>query len=196
LPPDFLKRYSLELAKGQLEVEIQKATLHSKNSTLVVAEHTTVKILGRRLQQQSSKAFGRKRVLALTISTTDSNSTKTAAELHPFLFAKDRVSVVTQFEDCSAGKLQLQPLFGGVIDVQLSGKKGDYEDVLEAVYESMDILEDQLGVENIEDFVDHMLFCLPPGIAQFTASAVTNHYRSVYNDINCARLSVVMHEIG
>jgi hypothetical protein len=198
LPPDFLKRYSLELAKGQLEVEIQKATLHSKNSTLVVSEDTTIKILGRRLQlqQQSFKAVGRKQVLALSISTADSKSTKTAAELHPFLFAKDRVSVVTQFEECSAGKLQLQPIFGGVIDVQLTGKSGDYEGVLEAVHESMDILEEQLGVDNIEDFVDHLLFCLPPGMAQFTASAVTNHYRSVYNDSNCARLSIVMHEIG
>jgi hypothetical protein len=72
-------------------------------------------------------------VLASTISTQDSQSTYTAKALYPYLFGNDCVSVVTQMEACSAGKLLLEPIFGGVVDIALDGTKEDYPGVLDAV---------------------------------------------------------------
>jgi hypothetical protein len=164
---------------------------------LVIAPNSSIRILSIRRQLREA-AVGRRRVLALAISTRDSQSTYTAEALFPYLFGKDRVSVVTQMEACSAGKLLLEPIFGGVVDIALDGSMEDYPGVLDAVQESLNVLQEQLQIDSITNIgdVDHMLFCMPPGMVNFAGSATTNHYRSIYNDVNCARLSVLLHEIG
>ena len=197
LPESFFQQYLAELQQGSFEVEIEKAELHQENKTLQVKSGSNIGVLGhRRLQNSMERAIGRKRMLALTISTADSNATRSAEELYPFLFSDDEGSVASQMTACSAGKFELQPIFGGTIDIKISGKNEDYKGSLPAVHEAMTMLRDQLGIPNPAIYIDHLLFCLPPGLTKFAASAVTNHYRSIYNGANCARLSIVMHEIG
>jgi hypothetical protein len=193
-PIPFLEEHANELTLGHVEVEFE-ATLLLHNNTLVLAPNTSIRLCAhRQLQPQTDKAVGRRRVLVVSMSTPTARSTYAAAELYPFVFGRDQPSLVTQFEACSGGMLLLEPIFGGVVDVLLS--KNDYANELSAANEALQIMETTFEVARLARMVDHILFCLPPGMVEFTASASGNHYRSMYNNRHCARLSVLMHEIG
>jgi hypothetical protein len=108
----------------------------------VSAPDSSIRILLNRRKLREA-AVDRRRVLVLAISTRDSRSTNTAEALSPYLFGKDRVSLVTQMQACSAGNLLLEPIFGGVVDIALDGTMEDYPGVLDSVQESLKVLQEK-----------------------------------------------------
>jgi hypothetical protein len=200
LPADFVTRNFQMLAMGNLVIRLN-ATLDGDTRILQVAQSDEEIVVvqeesQRRLDQKLVAAIGRRRVLALSLSTSDSRPRFNASTLYPFLFSGELPSMMKQFESCSAGQLQFEPIFGGTMDIALPKSMRHYQNkALVAVDEALDFVTNLLG-EDIIPMVDHVLFCFPPGILSVTAAAVTNHFRSVYNDVSCARLSVVMHELG
>jgi Gametolysin peptidase M11 len=76
-----------------------------------------------------------------------------------------------------------------------AGRTSDYTP-RDAAFAALDIYQENVGITNLEEEVDHLMFCLPPGIPRFVASAVNSNPRSIYDDLNCARISVVMHELA
>ena len=62
----------------------------------------------------------------------DAESTYAVKDLHPYLFANNSEeddgipSLASQFEKCSAAKLLLEPVFGGVAHIQLNRSLDDY----------------------------------------------------------------------
>ena len=139
-------------------------------------------------------------VLTLRVSTTDSAVGFSRTELHNLLFGEERGSVKTQMGNCSAGKLILEPPpaannTDGVLDVHLPISVGsvDRDEVIEmALNKARDILE----LSNIAHAADFIRICLPPGTGNWVAVAAMNHWKSVYNDMQCGYLSVTMHELG
>jgi hypothetical protein len=198
-PKAFLKTHHQNIEQNNLIVRISEAKIFTGNNTVTLTEHSGIVIKNRRDLQigrnsKSSKVTNRK-VLALTISTTDSTNRFTPDTLYPYLFGDDKISMQSQFQACSAGQFMISPVFGGVVDILLSGPLSTYTP-RDATFAAMDIFEKQYGITNLPDLVDSIMFCLPPGMASFAASAVTSHYRTIFNDENCARLSVVMHELA
>lgn len=199
LSQDFYTQYWEEITKGDMVVRISNVHMYSNNDTISLTNSSSVTITSRRLNStrkmiDDSSTVKTWKVLAFVISATDVQNSYTSETLYPYLFGQG-VTMQRQYESCSGENLILEPHFGGAVDVQLSGSIDTYNP-RSAVFEAMDVFEEQMNIANIEDMVDSIMFCLPPGIANFAASAVTNHYRSIYDDANCASISIAMHEIA
>ena len=198
LPKGFLKTQFQNIEQNNLIVRISDAKIFTGNNTVTLTEQSKIVIQSRRdlqIGRSSKSSVTNRKVLALTVSTIDSPNRYTSDTLYPYLFGNDKISMQSQFEACSAGQFSVSPVFGGVVDIVLSGPLSTYNP-REAAFAAMDIFEQKHGITNLPDLVDSIMFCLPPGLASFAASAVTSHYRTIFNDENCARLSVVMHELS
>ena len=146
-------------------------------------------------------SIGVRQVTMVRISTSDATPKPTGEELQEILFGTSRklLSVQAQIQACSAGQLILEPSpsLGGVVEVQLDQSLdhfgNDASRLIARASQQVGIHEIQ---ESLDHYLDHILYCLPPGTGNWVASAVTNHYRSSYNNEHCAHLSVILHELG
>lgn len=197
LTPQFLDEHGDEIGRGELEAVMSNVVLFPRNNTLAVTEDSIFTFQRRRSLQfeDVAKRTGTRKVLAFTISTSDVRNTFRDYELRPYLFGTDRITMESQFAACSGGQLSMEPLRDGVKDIDLPGRASDYTP-RDAAFAAIGMYEQELGIDNLEDEADHLMFCLPPGMAQFVASAVNNNPRSIYDDLNCARMSVFMHELA
>jgi hypothetical protein len=201
VPQDFYSQHWEEIEKGELVIGISNVRLYSNNDTISFTDSSRVNVTSRRttsirkmISNGDDDTIKTWTILAFVISASDVRNSDTAETIYPYLFGEG-VTLQTQYESCSGERLLVEPSFGGVVDIQLSATADSYNP-RSAAFEAMDIFEEQMKIDNIEDMVDSIMFCLPPGIANFAASAVTNNYRSIYGDKNCARISISMHEIA
>lgn len=115
----------------------------------------------------------------------------------------DAVSLKSQTQACSYGKLKIEPFTGktpsnrqisnGIVDVQMdfdmaSGTSGKDQKAMQAA-------KAQLGDLNDPRF-DLLIFCFPPGSDDFVAYAFPNSKYSFYNDKWCGYSGPLMHEVG
>ena len=114
---------------------------------------------------------------------------------------EDNVSLSSQTDACSYGKLKIEPFKGntpsgkqidnGVVNVKMNYDSNDGSALDQA---AMRAATDQLGDLN-DPMFDLVMFCFPPG-SPFVAFAYPNSKYSFYNDQWCGYVSAQMHEIG
>jgi hypothetical protein len=155
-----------------------------------------------KMRELANAVEGTRTILVLRVSVQDAAPDFTAAEFGERIFGYTGLTVQSQYEQCSAGKLSFQPApFGnnGVLDVQIESVISDMTSRTElsnvAIETAANIL-DLSADQHISSLVNHVMICLPPGTGSWVASAATNHWRSLYNNKFCGILSASMHEIG
>lgn len=140
----------------------------------------------------------------LVIRLTDRNNispTLSTSNLKNDIF-DDSVSLKSQTEACSYGKLKIEPFKGntpnnkyisnGVVDVSMdyamaSGAPGMDQAAMAAANKQLgDLNDDRFGL---------IMFCFPPG-SNFLAFAFPNSKYSFYNDKWCGYVTGQMHEVG
>ena len=121
---------------------------------------------------------------------------------------EDGVSLKTQYDKCSYGKLKIEPfngktstdkqVNGGVVDVQVDFDTFDKSiadrDVLQQA--AFDAANKQLGDLNNSDEYNLVMFCMPPGTGDWLAYAFVNNKFSFYNNQWCSSVSAQLHEVG
>lgn len=140
----------------------------------------------------------------LVIRVSDKNNVQPDASISRLRndVFEDAVSLKTQTEACSYGKVEIKPFKGntpsnqyignGVIDVQIdytigSGDEGMDQAALKAANEQLGDLDDPM--------FDLIMFCFPPG-GNFLAFAYPNSKYSFYNNEWCGFVAAQMHEVG
>lgn len=125
----------------------------------------------RQKRRRSLSATGTKSVLVVRVNAADVSTSGTIKELSNNIFGTygDTVTMKSQYDQCSYGKLQFEPFVGrtskgvyvnGVIDVTISNNVGgsDRTNIEAAVQVAA---KNKLG--NLRDEFDHVMLCLPPG---------------------------------
>ena len=145
-----------------------------------------------------------KKVLVLRIQAADSSTTSSETQLTDDIFgtAGDPVNLKSQFNQCSYGQLQFEP----VTTNSLIGSDGVYTVTLPStnvigaadgpiVSAAINKAAAELGT--LTNIADHVMVCIPPGTTGgWIAYAYVNHWLSVYNNAWCGYPSGLMHEIG
>ena len=146
-----------------------------------------------------------KTVLVLRIEAADKATTASEAQLSDDIFGTDgdSLNLKSQFNECSYGQLQFEPLTSsavvgsdGVYTVALPNVTMAGETDNPIAWAAVDKATDELG-SLLDSLADHVIVCIPPGtIGDWAAYAYINHWLSVYNDDWCSYPTGMMHEIG
>ena len=140
----------------------------------------------------SSSNIETRSILILRVSLQDSKPTITSQQIYDSIFGyDDGITVQSQYNQCSSGKLQFEPApFGniiglpdGILDVNLSNNfTSDYKShnvpIISLANAAQDEASKILGLETIptndnnsnnnhehlSSIADHVMICLPPGI--------------------------------
>lgn len=141
----------------------------------------------------------------LVVRVSDRNNVEpdaNIAKLNNDVF-DDAVSLKTQTEACSYGKLKIEPFRGntpsnkyisnGIVDVKIDydingGADGMDQAALRAANEQLGDLSNSM--------FDLVMFCFPPGKSNFLAFAYPNSKYSFYNNEWCGYVGAQMHEVG
>jgi hypothetical protein len=203
LPPRIKDTHLKDIEAGEFFVSLRRGKIEDdsvigfSDDDIVMANITQPK--KRKLQQ-----VGRRTILVLRVSVRDSEPEFTGEEFRERIFGYDSLTVQSQYNKCSAGKLIFEPapVGDGVIDVHLPGSViADFVSTAAlsnaaqlAAAELLNLPPDQ----HISSLSDHVMICLPPGTDgnNWVAAAAMNHWRSVYNNKFCGVISASMHELG
>jgi hypothetical protein len=125
----------------------------------------------------------------------------TVAQLKESVF-DDAVSLKTQYDACSYGKLKIQPFVGrtdtgiwinnGVVSIKADYTGSDRGHMQQKVFEKA---KERLGDLDNEKY-DLIMFCFPPGTGDWLAYAFVDSKYSFYNNEWCGYVSTQMHEVG
>ena len=126
----------------------------------------------------------------------------------------DAVSLKTQYDACSYGKLQIEPFRGvigsirkqitvsnGVVDVQVNdfytatnNNRGALQTA--AFKAANEQLGGDLSTNSNNSKFDLVMFCFPPGTGDWLAYAFAGRKFSFYNNEWCSSVSAQLHEVG
>ena len=164
-------------------------------------EHATVR-------SQDCGVFGNKTALAIRLNALDSNVSASLNDISDSMFGTgENNSMSSLFATCSYDVFNIIPfsgktitgveIFQGVFEIDVD-EKVHGESAQTVADKALTIADEVLG--SIQDQFDYVLICLPPGTQtgsyDWKGYAFFNSYLSVYNDMNCVDLSVLMQEIG
>jgi Gametolysin peptidase M11 len=185
--------------------------------------------LDRTLQQAPSiGSAGTLRVLMIRVSTSDAAVSLPASHLDSLIFrdtAGGQVSLASQLAACSGGKLQLEPTYHRVLDIQLpqsvvSRDRADLaaaagslalDVVLDNKYSDpffgsswngydMDQIND--GIFRLQDYAGLLMYIVPPGATSaaegldWVGRGIVDGKETIFNDEYGSYLAVQAHEIG
>ena len=146
-----------------------------------------------------------KKVLVLRIVAQDKATTASESTLADDIFgaAGDLVNLKTQYNQCSFGELQFEPLTtntlvgtDGVYTVNMPTTVVTGQADNPIVWAAVTKAEQDLGV-SLTSIAQHVMVCMPPGTSGgWIAYAYINSWLSVYNDVWCQYPSAQMHEMG
>ncbi|CAB9503568.1 expressed unknown protein [Seminavis robusta] len=198
------------------QVSLTHVIVDDQLMTVKVGENVTITRHSRhRNLQELPYAIGTRTVLALRVSFLDTEPSYSAEFLGQTLFGADNgtITMQSQFEACSFGKLQLTPaqdevhsngeytIANGVAEITVP--RNTTEVGLTRWYaERAARAEAERLFGDLELAYDHVLFCMPNGIPYtddrsfWVAYAYLSAGLSFYNDNNCLYVSVVSHELG
>ena len=177
-------------------------TTNSCNLETKQCEHSIV-------HSQECGAFGVRTALAIRVNALDSTVSNSTDDISRHMFGAfgNSISMSSQFAACSYNAFNISPFIGktstdvdishGVTEINID-ENVQGESAQTVADKVLAIANELLG--NLEDQFDFVLVCLPPGTQtgsyQWKAYAFLDSYLSIYNDVNCIYLSVLMHEIG
>ena len=146
-----------------------------------------------------------KKILVLRIEAQDQVTAYSESSLADNIFgaAGDPMNLRSQYNDCSYGELQFEPLTtntlvgtDGVYTVSMPTTvitgNPDNPIAIAAVNKA----QQDLGV-TLTSIADLVMVCMPPGTSgDWVAYAYVNHWLSIYNNDWCLYPSGQMHEMG
>jgi hypothetical protein len=192
--PEYILDKTTQIKEGSLYVEVPGGVL-SDDSVVGYSKEDIVIFndTGHR-QMQTSTSMGKRTVLVLRVSVGDSQPSSTSREFHDRIFGYNGVTLQSQYNKCSAGKLIFEPADVVIVDGMRGIMEVDLRERNIAEFQSSSALSNAaqaaaakiLGPnQHISSMADHVMICLPPGTGNWVASAAMNHWRSVYNDQYC-----------
>ncbi|KAL3919920.1 MAG: hypothetical protein SGILL_003513 [Bacillariaceae sp.] len=211
VPDATIEGHEMTIPAGSTDITLEKkesSTSSSKSSKSAKSEGDRKR--QRRLASgisstdtttQSKTLNKQRKVLVVRVSGKTSAS---ASQLASDIFT-DSVSLATQYNRCSYGKLDIVPaqgsnIAGGVVTVNLSGKSFSGAESSTVRTWMTDAAESLIGVNSLSSAYDHVMFCQPPGTVKsgngWYAYAGINSWYSVFNDDACSSVSAQMHELG
>ena len=203
LPESIIKGNEGEIPTGALLVEIVGASIDEDEQAVVGGESADYRIvdvnaagrdrLRRHLLKLSTASKGKKTLFIVRVSTPDSKVDYSLSAIHRTVFHKD-VSLKTQFEACSFGKLQFES--AGGIDVMLDESISAFQRPNQIVSAAEKKVKSMLKVDAMDDLADRIIFCQPPGTGRWIGMAAHNHWRINVNNQWCLNLATLMHEAG
>lgn len=154
---------------------------------------------------------GNRSVLVVRVKAEDSRTTVSLKELSDSVFGTngDPVTLASQFDACSYGKLTFSPsTYPGTakgdaigttaVSIPMTVEGEDSMVVTNAVTKA---LNDKFSVENPAELADHVMYCLPSGTTRYDRGLSWGGFGffyipiTVYNNEVCTYSSVQMHEI-
>ena len=200
-----------DVESGRTVLLISDAILQPDTMSLHVPEEATVEFEPLPLVPQNrmlnSWTIGERTVLAVRVVAADKSSSYSEEGLSNKIFGTygDKMTMSSQFEACSYGKLKFVPLEGtyngveinnGVVTVTLSNSvAGSNRHVFE--YYTLEALKEIFGPWDSTTntwIADHVMIAFPGGLVG-TAYAKAYHWLTVYNDHRIGYPSYQMHEI-
>lgn len=208
LPLHFWEQHAVAAANGTLLVSIEGASITRKG--IVATAQATFQVLpelpnsSRHLSLDDDPnhywTTGIKTIAVVRISTRDAEPTYSTADMERGIFGdgleNDGVTMPTQYNACSFGKLRFIRSVYGVVDLKLDRTLGSFESVDSIFQSAQKQLVEEHNLDSITDLGDKILFCLPPGTGSWIAVAGVRHWRALFNDQWCLSLSALMHEVG
>ncbi len=193
---------------GESELTVSEAIVDTDSPRMFIPDsaHITVGDSVSKTRRNLSKKPATKGTLkTLVIRVIDRNNVAPTAsidQLRNDIF-QDSVSLKTQTEACSYGKLKIEPFHGktplnkdvnnGIVEIKMNF---DIKvDKLGLDQAAMTAAREQLGDLNDPRF-DLVMFCIPPGNNDFLAFAYPHSKYSFYNNDWCRYVAAQMHEVG
>ena len=166
------------------------------DSTLVVLDSAEVEALRYKTRRQRRAAElekdvggnGRRSVMVIRVTTDDASPVVGATEIEERMFSDAEFSFASQFKDCSFGELAFQPYDTNtpVTELYVPGAVSSFTErtILNAATKAAA----EIYGEDIFDFVDHAVFCMPDGTSgkPYIAYSGVGSFFSVYHDTRCA----------
>jgi Gametolysin peptidase M11 len=210
LPADMVLQLSSAIQRSEGFVSIVGATFI--DGELIISENAEYKVLRelpsqlRHLQQRKLVTAGVLTLGVIRISTIDSTPKYSASELDDGIFGNglenDGITIVSQYNACSFGKLKWTKSSQGIIDVKINQNVNSFVDVngnvdymvlITAVQKQ---LKAERGLSSIDSIADKVIMCVPPGTGTWAGSAAVGHWRVQVNSDWCLSLSGIVHELG
>lgn len=198
IPDDVWTSHEAMLYSGTLILSISNAFI--ENYRVILSENSVTKVFSsdelpdnRRLFSTSTE--GNITVAVVRVSTRDSSPTQSAFQMRLGLF-NNGVSMKSQYEKCSFGKLQISIAEGGVLDVNLPNSIREFQNDPNGLVGAVQSYMNTYMNIDASHLGDKVFFCLPPGTGGWAASAGLRHWRAQFNDEWCLSLTATMHEMG
>lgn len=198
LPSTITQAYRNEIESGTLLVSVSDATIvnyelnQGSNSTITAIDEPPSHI---RHLFMKMEVFGTKSLMVVRVSTADGvEPDYSLNEMRQGIFY-NAVSMKSQFEACSFGKLKW--IDAGGLDVRLDQPLSAFKRPVDLVNAAQDKIMAQMpNLRAVSDLADRVIFCQPPGTGNWLAVAPINHWRVNMNNDWCLSLSALMHEMG
>lgn len=206
LPAKVLAVHMSSIERASLYVAVKGA--YVTEDQLVVSDKAAYEVFNelpghlRRLEEQRRDLFttGTKTLGVVRISTTDAQPMFSAAQLEDGIFGNglknDGVTVVSQYEECSFGKLKWGKTREGVVDIKVNQSIKSFKSASDLVTAVQKQIKAERGISTVASLGDKVLMCLPPGTGSWAASAGVGHWRAQFNNEWCLSLTGLVHELG
>ena len=156
----------------------------------------------RRQRRLKTSTTGTHKVLVARVTTLDAEVSLDAATISDRIFGDKAGTVKTLYQGCSFNKLQVVPatgpeIVGGVTEIAISSSM---QNIPVSDFENEIIAALQEKVGSLDQF-QHFMLCVPRGSKSrrggsgskgWTAYAVVGGSKSVFNDLNCGYLGILV----
>jgi hypothetical protein len=201
VPANMKQTYMKDIEAGAFYVSVQGGRIKDDAVVGYLDNGVTVKQMTTPRSRQLQQA-GKRSILVLRVTVRDSEPEFSAEEFRERIFGYDGLTLQSQYNKCSAGKLLFEPasIGSGVLEVSLPDNIiSDFASSAALSNAAQTAAAEFLNLPpdiHISALSDHVMICLPPGTGDWVAAAAMNHWRSVYNNKFCGMISASMHEIG
>jgi hypothetical protein len=227
LPEDFINEHRLALESGETYIIIPGGEYESRRgqqrgfvqqkaddavymppgtpiSILTSPEDHPVGLFRRTKRVIDPYGVRFRKVLVLRVSTSDATPKLSQPELTDNFFADDSLTLRSQYNACSFGKMIFEPaeddektgIIGGVLEIKLDMKAVN---TTRRTLTNAATLAAQLAlnVVSLEGNYDNVIYCHPPGtLENWEGFSYMNYFVSAFNDEFCGYVSGNMHEVG
>jgi hypothetical protein len=175
LPKTLLEPHREQIVKGgDLFISIPGGGLAS--DSVIIPDVDTVVLVEAPANLQSgrslnSRTTGTLELIIIRIIAKDASPNFSADELRGYIFEND-ISVKHQYSLCSWGKLNFEPVQGGIMEVEIdiAAQGQSYMTIMNAG----ETRANEVVGRTVREMVDHIMFVIPPGTGSWAAFAAVS----------------------